>query len=157
MKKLLRVNNATPTIDMALLIARIGIAALMLIHGIPKMVILFSEAPVQFPAVLGIPAELSLTLTVFAEVVCSVFILAGCATRLATMPLIITMLVAVFVIHIGDPFAKQEPALYYLLVYIVLLLAGSGKYSIDYLLQRQTIKQYHPKHQPEDPTRLIYQ
>ena len=135
MRKLLSVNSTTPTTDTALLTARIGIAALMLIHGIPKMLMLFSEVPVQFPAVMGMSAELSLALTVFAEVVCSVFILAGFATRLATVPLIITMLVAVFVIHIADPFAKQEPALYYLLVYVVLLIAGSGKYSIDYLLQ----------------------
>lgn len=135
MKKLFRVHNATPAIDTALLTARIGIAALMLIHGIPKMMMLFSGAPLQFPAVMGMSAELSLALTVFAEVVCSVFILAGFATRLATLPLIITMLVAVFVIHGADPFAKQEPALYYLLVYVVLLMAGSGKYSVDYLLQ----------------------
>ena len=132
---LLSVNNTSATTDSALLIARLGIAALMLIHGIPKMMMLFSGAPVQFPAVMGMPAELSLALTVFAEVVCSVFILAGFATRMATMPLIITMLVAVFVIHGAEPFSKQEPALYYLLVYVVLLIAGSGKYSIDYLLQ----------------------
>ena len=116
MRKLLRVNSATPTTDTALLIARLGIAALMFVHGIPKMLMLFSGAPLQFPSVMGMRAELSLSLTVFAEVVCSVFLLAGFATRLATVPLIITMLVAVFVIHGADPFAKQEPALYYLLV-----------------------------------------
>lgn len=135
MKNLLSVHNATPAIDTALLTARIGIAALMLIHGIPKMMMFFSGSPVQFPAVMGMSAELSLALTVFAEVVCSVFILAGFATRLATLPLIITMLVAVIVIHGADPLAKKEPALYYLLVYVVLLMAGSGKYSLDYLLQ----------------------
>jgi putative oxidoreductase len=67
------------------------------------------------------------------------------------------MLVAVLVIHSADPIAIKEPALHYLLVYLVLVFGGSGKYSIDYLLQRQSIKQYHPNRQPEDPTRLIYQ
>lgn len=137
MKKIIHVNKAAITTDIALLVARLGIAALMLVHGIPKMMMLFFGAPLQFPAVMGMSAELSLSLTVFAEVVCSLFILAGFATRLATVPLIITMLVAVFVIHGADPFARQEPALYYLLVYVVLLFAGSGKFSIDYLLQRK--------------------
>lgn len=140
MKKIMYVNKAAATTDIALLVARLGIAALMLIHGIPKMMMLFSGAPIQFPPVMGMSAELSLSLTVFAEVVCSVVILAGFATRLATVPLIITMLVAVFVIHGADPFAKQEPALYYLLVYVVLLFAGSGKFSIDYLLQGKRLK-----------------
>lgn len=157
MRKIFSVNNTSNTTDIALFIARVGIAALMLIHGIPKLLMLFSGAPIQFPGVMGMSAELSLAFAVFAEVVCSVFILAGFATRLATVPLIITMLVAVFVIHIADPFAKQEPALYYLLVYVVLLFSGSGKYSIDYLLQRQSFKQSQLKLQPQDPTRLVYQ
>ena len=134
MKKLLRVNNAVAATDMALLVARLGIGALMLTHGIPKMIKLFSGAPVQFPSVMGLSPELSLGLAVFAEVICSVFIVAGFATRLAVIPLIITMLVAAFIFHAPDPFAKQEPSLQYLLVYAVLLFAGSGKYSIDYLL-----------------------
>lgn len=138
MKKLLSVNSATATTDSALVIARLGIGALMLVHGIPKMLMLFSGAPIQFPSVMGMSAELALSLTVFAEVVCSVFLMAGFATRIAAIPLIITMLVAVFVIHGSDPFAKQEPALYYLLVYVVLLFAGSGRYSFDYLLQDKT-------------------
>jgi len=135
MKKILSVNKAATTTDIALLVARIGIAVLMLTHGIPKMMMLFSGTPVQFPTVMGMSAELSLGFAVFSEVICSVLILAGFATRLAAIPLIITMLVAVGIIHAADPFGKQEPGLQYLLVYVVLLFAGSGKFSIDYLLQ----------------------
>lgn len=157
MKKILSVNNTSNATDIALLVARIGIAALMLTHGIPKMMMLFSGAPVQFPPVMGLSAELSLGLVVFAEVLCSVLLLVGFATRLATIPLIITMLVAVFLIHVADPLAKQEPALQYLLVYVVLFFAGSGKYSIDYLLQgKMTRNNYNRKAVP-DPTLAIYQ
>ncbi len=137
MKKIIHISKAATLTDIGLLVARLGIAALMLTHGIPKMLMLFSGAPVQFPPVMGLSVELSLALAVFAEVFCSVLIMAGLATRLAVVPLIITMLVAAFVIHAADPLAKQEPALQYLLVYIVLLFAGSGKYSIDYLLKGQ--------------------
>ena len=135
MKKIIHVNNHLNVTGFALLIARLGIAALMLTHGIPKLMMLLSGAPIQFPPVMGMSPEFSLALAVFAEVFCSVLIIAGFATRLATIPLIITMLVAIMIIHSADPIAVKEPAIHYLLVYIVLLFAGSGKYSVDYLLQ----------------------
>lgn len=142
MKKLLSINKNAATTDFGILTARIGIAALMLTHGIPKMLMLFSGGPVQFPPVMGMSAELSLALAVFAEVACSVSILAGFATRLAVIPLIITMLVALITIHGADPIGKQEPVLHYLLVYVVLLFTGSGKFSVDYLIQPSRRKTY---------------
>jgi putative oxidoreductase len=156
MKKILSVNKATTTTDIALLVARIGIAALMLTHGIPKLAMLLSGAPIQFPQVLGMSAEISLALAIFAEVFCSILLLAGFATRLAVIPLAITMLIAVLVIHSADPLANREPALYYLLVYVVLLFGGSGKYSIDYLLQRNRKVEPSSQTKLEDPTFLIY-
>jgi putative oxidoreductase len=135
MKKIINVNNATTATDVALLVARIGISVLMLTHGLPKLAKLFSDGPVQFLPFMGMSPAVSLALAVFAEVFCSLFILFGFATRLAAIPLAITMLVAVFMVHAADPFSVKEPALQYLLVYVVLLFAGSGKYSVDYMLQ----------------------
>jgi len=129
MKKILNPNAFN--LDGVLLIARIGIAALMLVHGIPKLGMLLSGEPVAFPGVMGMNPELSLTMAVFAVVVCSILLLVGLGTRLAVIPLIFTMLVAVFYIHAADPFAMQELGLHYLLVYILLLFAGSGRYSLD--------------------------
>ena len=137
MKKLTSIHISQKGIDVAILITRITAAALMLSHGLPKLGMLFSGNGNQFPAVLGMSGELSLTLTVFAEVICSVFILFGLGTRLAVIPLIITMLVAVLYIHSSDPFAKQEPGIQYLILYVILFITGSGKYSLDYLLQRK--------------------
>ncbi|HYC29953.1 MAG TPA: DoxX family protein [Chitinophagaceae bacterium] len=156
MKKLLQVNNAAGTTDVALLLARVGIALLMLTHGFPKLMLLFSDAPNQFPSVMGMGAEVSLALTVFAEVLCSVFVLTGFATRFAVIPLAITMLVAVFLIHGADPFSAKEPALHYLLVYVILLVVGSGKYSVDHLLQQKKVPVRSVRN-TEDPTVLIYQ
>ena len=132
MKKIIKTQPIN--IDSILLIARIAIAAMMLVHGIPKMAMLLSGDPVAFPGVLGLSPEFSLALAVFAEVICSILILIGIGTRLAVIPLIITMLVAVFYIHCADPFAKQELGLHYLLVYVLLLFGGSGRYSVDKLL-----------------------
>jgi len=135
MKTLFKVEHHSTNINMALLILRVSLGILMLVHGLPKMLSLFSGEPVQFPALIGSP-ELSLSLAVFAEVICSVLILIGLGTRLATIPLIITMLVAVLYIHGSDPFVKQEIGLHYLIGYLVLLLTGSGKFSLDQLITK---------------------
>jgi putative oxidoreductase len=140
MKKILNVYQSATNIDVALLITRVSVAALMLAHGWPKLGMLLSNDPVQFPALLGLSATAALTLAVFAEVVCSLLILVGLGTRLATIPLIITMLVAVFLVHGADPFAKQELGLLYLLPYVILLLTGSGRFSLDYVLQQKVLK-----------------
>jgi putative oxidoreductase len=135
-KKLFSVDHVSKSIDIALLISRVGIAGLMLTHGIPKLQSL-NESPVKFMDFLGMGETISLGLVILAEVVCSVFILLGFGTRLAVIPIMITMLVAVFHVHGADPFAKQEMGLHFLLAYIFLLIMGSGKYSMDnYLLAK---------------------
>lgn len=123
--------------DIILLTIRVAIAALMLVHGLPKLQLLLSGGSAGFPAILGMSSTLSLSLTVFAEVICSLFILLGLATRMAAVPLIVTMLVAVFVVHGNDPFGKQELGIHYLLIYGVLLFTGSGKYSADYYISER--------------------
>ncbi len=120
--------------DIGLLILRVSIASLMLFgHGFEKLVG-FSEKAMHFPDPLGFGSVTSLGLTVFAEFFCSIAILFGFFTRYATVPLIITMLVAVFVIHGDDPWGKKEFATLYLVPYIALLIAGSGRYSVDFKL-----------------------
>ncbi len=131
MNKTLKKDYSAFPVDFILLILRIGVGALMLRHGFPKLQMLFGAGEIQFPGVMGLSPELSLGLAVFAEVFCSVFILIGLKTRLATIPPIFTMLVAVFMIHLNDPFANKELALLYILTYLPLFLLGSGKYSFD--------------------------
>jgi putative oxidoreductase len=129
-------RHSSNNVNLALLIARIAIAALMLSHGIPKLA-MFNDSPVKFIEFMGLSAEISLALVIFAEVVCSVLLLIGLATRYATVPLIITMLVAVLQVHASDPFSSKEPGIHYLLVYVMLLLMGAGKYSVDHVLNKR--------------------
>lgn len=137
MKQLFSVNTNSNLTDVALLFARVSVAVLMLVHGLPKLAMLFAGGPLQFPGVMGMSPELSLALAVFAEVGCSVLLLVGLGTRIAAIPLIITMLVAVLMIHGADPFGKKELGIHYLATYVMLLFAGSGKFSVDYLLQKK--------------------
>lgn len=133
MIKLFSTNHSAKSINVSLLIMRIGIALLMFTHGIPKIGKL-SEDPVQFMNFLGLGTTVSLWLAIFSEVVCSVFVMLGLGTRLAIIPPLITMLVAVFHVHIADPFVKQEMGLHYILTYVALFIMGSGKYSFDHFL-----------------------
>lgn len=127
--------NAT---DWASLILRVTLGLLMLSHGIPKLMKLMNGT-MEFGDPIGIGVPASLTLTVFAEVVCSVLIIIGMWTRLALIPLMITMAVAVFIVHINDPLGTMELALMYLLSYCALFLLGSGKYSVDAILKVKAI------------------
>jgi len=119
--------------NIVLLIARLGVSALMLTHGWPKLQKLMAGGEIKFADPMGIGATATLVLVVFAEVACSVLIGIGFKTRLATIPLIATMLTAGFVIHAADPISQKEKSFLFLIIYLFLLLKGSGKISLDYL------------------------
>lgn len=139
--------NSTPIFyqpDLGLLLLRFTAGGLMLTHGIPKLIKLFDSNPIVFGDPVGLGPEVSLVLAVFAEVLCAVLILLGWATRLATIPLIVTMFIAFFIVHGSDPFQSKELSLFYLLVYLVLLLTGGGNYSIDTLMRRRKKQEQQP-------------
>lgn len=119
--------------NIVLLVARLGVAGLMLTHGWPKLQKLMAGGEIKFDDPIGIGATASLVLVIFAEVVCSVLIGIGFKTRLATIPLIATMLAAGFIIHASDPIGQKEKSFLFLIIYVFLLLKGSGKISLDYL------------------------
>jgi putative oxidoreductase len=134
MKRLFQTGTPEGWIDLAVLVLRISAAAFMIIHGYPKLERLLEGGEIRFGDPIGLGPTLSLVLVVFAEFFCSIFIAIGLGTRLASIPLIITMAVAAFVAHGSDPFNSKEKALLYLLIYTVLLITGSRKYSMDHLL-----------------------
>lgn len=118
-------------LNLTFLLFRLAAGGLMLTHGMGKFTTLFGSEPIQFPDPLGIGATASLALTVFAEVFCAILIMIGLATRFAAVVLLITMLVAAFVIHANDPISKQELSLLYAAIFLVIAVTGAGKFSID--------------------------
>lgn len=137
MKYIFKPGNYPPTVNLALLILRIGVGLLMLTHGLDKFDTLVGGESIKFPDPIGVGATASLALAVFAELLCSIFLMVGFATRLAAIPLLITMMVAALVIHAEDPFGKIELALLYAIIYVVLLFTGSGAISIDRLIYKK--------------------
>lgn len=122
--------------DVAVCLLRIGASALMMTHGIPKFLQIL-EGDFSFSDPIGIGEAPSLVLVAFAEFICAVFVLIGLGTRLSLIPLIITMAVAAFVAHAGDPFSRKELSLFFLISFVVLFLTGPGKYSLDGKLWRK--------------------
>jgi putative oxidoreductase len=125
------------TTDIALLIIRLGFSGAMLTHGWPKLQKLINGSILPFSDPLGIGSQASLILAVIGEVVAPLLLIIGLKTRLSAIPAVATMAVALFMVHWDDPFKKQELALLYLLGFLVLLVAGGGKFSLDGLLSKQ--------------------
>lgn len=123
--------------DAAILILRIAAGGMMLFsHGWGKLMKFFGDGPITFGNPIGLGEELSWALAVFAEVFCSFLLIIGLTTRWAAIPLIITMAVAAFIVHGDDPFGKKEFAILYLVTYLVLLLTGAGRYSLDAIFNK---------------------
>lgn len=140
MKQLFNTNFNHSALNLMFLLLRVAIGGFMLTHGYGKLQSALAGGEIQFMDPFGIGQAASLYLAVFAEFFCSILLILGFATRLATIPLIITMLVAILIAHGSDPFEKKELALHYLVVYFVILVCGAGKYSLDYYINRNLSK-----------------
>lgn len=128
--------------DLAALILRLGFGFFIVFgHGLGKLQMLLS-GNIQFPALFGIPSVINLTLAMLAEFVAGIMVLVGLRTRLASIPLMITMLVAALVVHSGDPLfssggASKEFALLYFIAFAGIFFLGSGRYSVDAIAGRR--------------------
>ena len=122
---------------LALLFFRVLTAAMMLTHGIPKLQRLMSGEEIKFADPYGLGPAASFVLVIFAEFICSILVALGLATRLAVIPLMITMATAVIFAHADDPFGVKEKPLLFLLIFALLFVFGSGRYSVDRVLERK--------------------
>ena len=107
MKKLLSISCSDWAFNIGMLLLRIGAGALIMPRGYSKIVH-FAEKKNSFMNFLGIGSTLSLSLVVFAEFFCGMFIILGLFTRLAAIPLVIAMCVVVFKVSNGDIFGKGK-------------------------------------------------
>ncbi len=130
-EKIFNPGDYPKNIDVILLILRISVGVLMLTHGVGKFETLFGSEPIRFGDPIGIGVTASLALAAFSEFFCSILLIFGLSTRIASVFLLITMLVAALIVHAEDPFRRQELPLLYASIYLVIVIAGAGKISID--------------------------
>ena len=123
-------------VSLGLLVLRLGTAFSMItLHGHPKLVH-WPESADGFFDPIGAGPTTSFVMVLFAEYFCSLLIAVGGLTRLAAIPPIIAMATATFIYHSEDPFPTKEKSYLYLVIFVVLLITGAGKYSIDGTLRR---------------------
>ncbi len=131
MKKLFSTGVSDHAFSFAVLVLRVGAGSLMMIqHGLDKLMH-FAQKTQHFPDFFGIGSTTSLSLVVFAEFFCSAFIILGLFTRIAAIPLVIAMGVALVLANKGHFFGEGESAGLYLTCFLTLLFTGPGKISLD--------------------------
>ena len=120
----------TSTYHIGLFLLRFTFSAMMLFHGIPKLLNLIQGTLMKSDPI-GIGVLATTVLVVIAEAICPMLIIIGYKTRLASIPVIITMGVAAFIVHGADPIGVKEKALLFLFAFVAIALLGAGKHSVD--------------------------
>ncbi len=122
--------------DLGIFLLRVIFGGFFVYYGYLKVASYHQILPV-FTDYIGIGSKLSFQLVIFAELVGGFFIVIGLWTRLAVIPIFIAMFVAYFIAHAKDPFTIKQIALLYLVLSPIVFILGSGKYSLDVLLQKR--------------------
>ena len=130
MRKLLSTSYTTFSFNTGMLLLRFALGILMIVHGYDKLVH-FNAYRANFYNFLHLGQTASLSLSIFAEFFCALFLMIGLFTRLTVIPLIINMIVAVFLVHNSDFFGQGEKATLFLAGFLTVLLLGPGKASVD--------------------------
>jgi len=133
MRKLFSSKYSAGAFNAAMLFLRLAFGILMMNHGYQKL-LHFADKQHSFMNFLGMGSTLSLALVIFAEFFCALFIMLGLFTRLAAIPLIIATCVMIFKVHNGDVFGDGETTALYLTGFLVLLLVGPGRVSVDSMI-----------------------
>ena len=129
-------NPGTRQSDLAALLLRLVFGGLFIYYGYMK-ILAYDEILPMFTNIIGIGTKLSFNLVIFAEFFCGLLVTIGLVTRLAVIPIFITMVVAYFIAHANDSFQVKNLAFVFLCLCPVVYVLGSGRFSIDQLIFRK--------------------
>ncbi len=144
MNKLKLLSSKEINRDLGLLLIRIIIGLLMAFYGYEKLIHFNEMAASDFWSknvnFLGMSGSIPLALTVFAELFCSLFLIAGFLTRinlfflLFCMAYIFLVIFPFSILDKGDNGYQFNDAFVYFMIYLGLFFTGAGKYSLDHKL-----------------------
>ncbi len=140
MKKLYSISYSGGAFNVATLLLRLCFGGTMLTHGLQKLQNLqgtIDSFNQNGGGPFGLSASVAVYLLIFAEFFCAIFVMMGLFTRLALIPLIIAMAVAFFSAHKMIIDEHGYPSLSYLIVFLVLMLTGPGRFSVDGLMSNK--------------------
>ncbi len=122
-----------------LLLARLSVGSIFIIsgwgklHNIPKVVAFFTDLGIPMP-------EVQARFVALTEFGCGSLILIGLLTRLASVPLTITMIVAILTAKMSDIGGVTDllglDEFLYIVFFVFMIINGAGALSIDAILSR---------------------
>ena len=117
--------------DAGLLFLRVsGGLFLLWVHGLPKLLDFSAQLQlIEDPFHLG--SHLTLMLAIFAEVVCPLLIVAGVLARLACVPILFVLLVALLVVHPQWSVAEGQFGWLLLILFATVFIAGPGRLALN--------------------------
>ena len=131
MKRILSTAYTDGLFNLGTFLLRTCLGILMFVnHGLPK-IFHFSEFEKGFYNFLHLGSNLSLILSIIAEVFASALLVLGLFSRIAIILLLIDLGVAIFLVHSGQPVIRYEAAVLFFSGFLMILLIGPGKFSVD--------------------------
>ncbi|AZF52787.1 DoxX family protein [Pseudomonas sp. R4-34-07] len=118
--------NETKKQDVGLLFLRVsGALFLLWVHGLPKLLNYSDQLKlIEDPFHLGAPT--TLLLAIFAEVLCPLLIIAGVWTRLACLPILAVLVIALLVVHPEWTLFEGQFGWLLMIIFTSILIAGPG-------------------------------
>lgn len=118
------------SLPLGLLFLRVSAAVLLLqIHGLPKLFNWSTELQrIEDP--FGLGTTLTLAMAVFAEVICPVLLILGVFARLACLPVLAVLGVALVVVHPEWSLEQAQFAWLFTVLYAGLAITGPGAWAI---------------------------
>jgi putative oxidoreductase len=117
--------------DLGLLFLRAsGALFLLFVHGLPKLLDFHNQLQlIEDPFHMG--AALTLSMAIFAEVLCPLLILAGVLARLACLPILFLLLVALVVVHPEWTLDQSQFGWLLTIIFTSVLIAGPGRLALN--------------------------
>lgn len=125
-----RTGWPVPPLDLGLLFLRVaGSFMLFYVHGLPKLMHYAHELTViEDP--FGLGPTVSLWSAILAEALCPVLIALSLFTRLACLPIIGVLLVAMLAVHPGWSIAEGQFGWLLLVIFTAIALCGPGQWRL---------------------------
>nr|WP_122847700.1 DoxX family protein [Pseudomonas viridiflava] len=130
-------KRAQTLIDWGLLFMRVSVSLLLLhVHGLPKLMHWSVEVQrIEDP--FGLGGTLTLGLAVFAEVICPVLLILGVWARLACLPILAVLAVAVLLVHPEWSLEQGQFAWLLMILFAGLAITGPGPLVIGKALRKR--------------------
>lgn len=135
MKSILFLNGLSRFTDAGVFLMRLLVGA-FLIWGVWDNIVSAERMDefVAFMTQFGFPAPALLApLSVYAQFVCGALLILGLMTRWTGLVIAFNFIIGFIMVHLGDDFRAQFPALILIAIGVYFAFAGAGRFAIDRL------------------------